>query len=97
MPSADILIESPIATSFRVEQVRGMFDVPGAASVKHEWHVNLPLEGKQWQIGLIVGASGSGKTTIGRRLSPTRSITKATNGPRKRRSLTVSQPVWMEP
>jgi GNAT superfamily N-acetyltransferase/alpha-D-ribose 1-methylphosphonate 5-triphosphate synthase subunit PhnL len=70
MPRADILIESPIEPSFRVEQVRGMFDVPEAVSVKHEWHVNLPLEGKQWQIGLIVGPSGSGKTTIGRRLFP---------------------------
>lgn len=47
-----------------------MFDVPNAASVKHEWHVDLPIEDKPWQIGLIVGPSGSGKTTIGRRLFP---------------------------
>lgn len=70
MPRADILIESPITPSFRVEQVRGMFDVPNAPSVKHQWHVDLPLEGKQWQIGLIVGPSGCGKTTIGKRLFP---------------------------
>lgn len=70
MPRADILIESPIRSSFRVEQVRGMFDVPTASSVKHEWHVDLPIEGKEWQLGLIVGPSGSGKTTIGRRLFP---------------------------
>jgi GNAT superfamily N-acetyltransferase len=47
-----------------------MFDVPTASSVKHEWHVDLPIEGKEWQLGLIVGPSGSGKTTIGRRLFP---------------------------
>ena len=70
MPSADILIESPIESSFRVEQVRGMFDVPKAGVIKHEWKVNMPLEEKPWQIGLIVGPSGSGKTTIGRRLFP---------------------------
>jgi GNAT superfamily N-acetyltransferase len=70
MPRADILIESPIKSSFRVEQVRGMFDVPSAGSVKHEWHVELPIEDTDWQIGLIVGPSGSGKTTIGRRLFP---------------------------
>jgi len=47
-----------------------MFDVPTAKSVRHEWHVNLPVEDKPWQIGLIVGPSGSGKTTLGRRLFP---------------------------
>lgn len=70
MPSADILIESPVESSFRVEQVRGMFDVPGSNAVTHEWHVEMPIEQKPWQIGLIVGPSGSGKTTIGRRLFP---------------------------
>lgn len=70
MPRADILIESPIKPSFRVQQVRGMFDVPSAKSVRHEWHVDLPVDGKTWQIGLIVGPSGSGKTTLGRRLFP---------------------------
>lgn len=70
MPSANILIESPVESSFRVEQVRGMFDVPNAGVIKHEWNVKMPLEQKPWQIGLIVGPSGSGKTTIGRRLFP---------------------------
>jgi ABC-type ATPase involved in cell division/GNAT superfamily N-acetyltransferase len=68
MPRAHLLIESPIETSFRVEQVRGMFDVPEQASIRHEWDVAIPVEDTEWQIGLIVGPSGSGKTTIGRRL-----------------------------
>lgn len=70
MPRAHLLIESPIETSFRVEQVRGMFDVPGQDVIHHEWDVDIPVEGTDWQIGLIVGPSGSGKTTIGRRLFP---------------------------
>ncbi len=70
MPQARILVESPIESSFRVELVRGMFDVPEQASVRHEWDVDIPVEGLDWQIGLIVGPSGSGKTTIGRRLFP---------------------------
>ena len=70
MPRVDAVIESPIASSFRVEQVRGMFDVPDAKTVRHEWHVDVPVEGKDWKIGLIVGPSGSGKTTLGRRLFP---------------------------
>ncbi len=70
MPRANILIQSPIRPSFRVEQVRGMFDVPAAATVDHRMHVDLPIEDFDWQIGLIVGPSGSGKTTIGERLFP---------------------------
>jgi ABC-type molybdenum transport system ATPase subunit/photorepair protein PhrA/GNAT superfamily N-acetyltransferase len=70
MPHAKIVLESPIESSFRVEQVRGMFDVPAKDLVRHEWDVNLPLEGHPWQLGLIVGPSGSGKTTLGRRLFP---------------------------
>jgi hypothetical protein len=32
--------------------------------------VDIPIEGTDWQLGLIVGPSGSGKTTIGKRLFP---------------------------
>jgi energy-coupling factor transporter ATP-binding protein EcfA2 len=70
MPRAHILIESPIESSFRVEQVRGLFDVPETRAIRHEWQVDLPIESIDWQIGLIVGPSGSGKTTIARRLFP---------------------------
>lgn len=64
MPRAHIVRRAPINDSFRVQQVRGMFDVPPSKDVVVEWDVNLPIEGKQWQIGVIVGPSGSGKTTI---------------------------------
>ncbi len=70
MPRAHVLVESPIEPSFRVEQVRGMFDVPAQETIRHEWTVDIPVEGTDWQIGLIVGPSGAGKTTIGRRLFP---------------------------
>lgn len=70
MPRAHLLVESPIRSSFRVEQVRGMFDVPDKTTIRHEWDVNLAIEEKPWRIGLIVGPSGSGKTTIGTRLFP---------------------------
>lgn len=70
MPRLEFVIESPIRSSFRVAQVAGMFDVPLQASVRHEWDVDLPIEGIDWQIGLLVGPSGSGKTTLGRRLFP---------------------------
>jgi SpoVK/Ycf46/Vps4 family AAA+-type ATPase len=65
-----IVVESPIENSPRVQQVRGMFDLPADAVSRVEWHVRLPLEERGWHIGLIVGPSGCGKTTIARRLYP---------------------------
>jgi GNAT superfamily N-acetyltransferase len=70
MPLAHIVRESPISDSFRTAQVMGMFDVPHRGSIRHEWDVELPLESHDWKIGLIVGSSGSGKTTIARELFP---------------------------
>jgi len=64
MPIANILRSSKITSSFRVEQIRGMFDVPNKTEINQEWNVELPIEDKPWDIGLIVGQSGSGKTTI---------------------------------
>ena len=34
MPRAHLLIESPVVSTFRVEQVRGMFDVPVQQSIR---------------------------------------------------------------
>jgi energy-coupling factor transporter ATP-binding protein EcfA2 len=96
MPGADRMSEahrgmivinrsSPIERTARVQQLEGMFDVAAAARSEESWRVDLPLEAKPWNVGLIVGPSGCGKTTIARELfngalagdfawSPTRSI-----------------------
>ncbi len=66
----NIVVESPILDSPRVQQVRGIFDLPQAQTSRLEWDVRLPLDEKRWHIGLIVGPSGCGKTTIARRLFP---------------------------
>lgn len=64
MAKTHITRESQVVPTFRVEQIRGMFDVPAKAKVHHEWDVDLPLEDKDWKIGVIVGPSGAGKSTI---------------------------------
>lgn len=46
-----------------------MFDVPHSAQNVHIT-ADLPLEGRDWTVGAIVGASGSGKSTIARALWP---------------------------
>ena len=64
MPSGHVVRRSPVVRSFRVDQVRGMFDISEKPEVLTEWNVSIPIEAEAWQIGAIVGASGSGKTTI---------------------------------
>src|SRR5437879_5884115 len=65
-----IEVETPIPDSPRVAQVRGIFDLPAGDTSRLSWEVNLPLEERNWHIGLIVGPSGCGKTTIARRFFP---------------------------
>src|SRR5262249_35111623 len=52
------------------QQVRGLFDLPPEKTSRVEWTVDLPLDARPWNIGLIVGPSGCGKTTIARHLFP---------------------------
>ena len=63
MPSSKFIVESKVGESFRINKVKGMFDCQ-MDSVKKEFDVNIPIENMKWNVGLIVGASGTGKTTI---------------------------------
>jgi len=58
----DIIRKSNIKSSFRVESVLGRFDI-SASKIEERFIGNIDLPEK-WSIGLIVGKSGSGKTTI---------------------------------
>jgi Fe-S cluster assembly ATPase SufC len=68
MPVTDIVVETPINKTFRVLNVASLYDLTLGKTSKEKWHVNLPIEDKSWKIGLIVGASGSGKTTIAKNI-----------------------------
>ncbi len=65
MPSFDILKSTNAVPTFRVESIRGMFDLQ-SAHVQERFNGAIDIEDRQWNIGAIVGASGSGKTTIAR-------------------------------
>lgn len=67
MPSFDHVISTKYKQTFRTAKVVGMFDVPIQEEMRRQWHVNLPIEQAEWSVGLIVGASGAGKTTIAKR------------------------------
>jgi len=63
MPSFDIIKTSEVAESFRNSRVFGMFDIAKSNTQTFELHgeINLP---EQWNIGCIIGPSGSGKSSI---------------------------------
>ena len=65
MQSIDLTInrEIEIQNSARVQQVASMFELPVSLTSECEWKLNFHLP-ERWQVGLIVGSSGSGKTTI---------------------------------
>lgn len=66
MPNFDIIRKSDIDETFRVSKIKNDFDVKtDHADERFTGEINLPDE---WQIGMIVGGSGTGKTTIGTEL-----------------------------
>lgn len=68
MPNFDIVRKSQPSNSFRVASILGMYDLD-ATEIKEHFCGNLDLP-ENWQIGLIVGASGTGKTSIAKELFP---------------------------
>lgn len=73
MPSFDINLKSDIDPTFRVQKIMSDFDVQIEHSQEHfKGEIKLP---EHWQIGLIVGNSGTGKTTIAKSIWPDAIIT----------------------
>lgn len=63
MPSFNIVKEINPSNSFRVESIKGNFDLE-LDHCKEVFKGNIDIEDKEWNIGLIVGGSGTGKSTI---------------------------------
>lgn len=66
MQDFDIVKRSQPGESFRVKSVMGTYDIQTNVAEEH-FRGSLDLD-FDWNIGLIVGRSGSGKTTIAREL-----------------------------
>jgi ABC-type glutathione transport system ATPase component len=66
MPHFNIIKQNKPANTFRVSKVCADFDVKFEHSNEHfEGDIELP---QKWNIGVIVGKSGTGKTTIAKEL-----------------------------
>lgn len=72
---AHIERSTAIKRTARVLQLEGIFDVPPAERSALTWDIELPLEEREWNIGLIVGPSGCGKSTIAAEMFPDSMIT----------------------
>ncbi len=70
MPRAHVVKTCEVKKTARLAQMQSMFDVAIMDRSREEWDVDLPLDEKPWNIGVIVGPSGCGKTCIARELWP---------------------------
>lgn len=64
----NVTVETRIPKSFRVDQVAGMFDVPLGDTSSESFNVEIPGTEEDWKIGVIVGPSGSGKSSVARKV-----------------------------
>jgi hypothetical protein len=68
MRSVDFVVETKLDPTPRVKQLSGMFDVPPREKLAHHWQGELPIDERDWNVGLIVGPSGAGKSSVKRQL-----------------------------
>ncbi len=66
MPNFNIIRETELSNSFRVKATIDKFTMVDE-KFKHEFKGNMELP-EEWNVGCIVGASGTGKTTVAREL-----------------------------
>lgn len=68
MPDFDINLKSVPSDSFRVARIMADFDVKKQHCAERiKGSINIP---EKWNIGVIVGPSGTGKTTIAKKIFP---------------------------
>ncbi len=64
----DIRVSTTLGDTYRANRVRSLFNVDPGQAAEHRVTVDLPHEAKPWRVGAIIGPSGTGKTTLGRRV-----------------------------
>lgn len=58
----------PAYESFRAAQVKSLFNATDDQATRFDLNAELPIDDQHWQVGVVVGPSGSGKSSIGRAL-----------------------------
>lgn len=57
-----------VADSYRLNRTQSLFNVESEMGTEFNLDADLPIEADDWKVGVIVGPSGSGKSSIGREL-----------------------------
>lgn len=68
MPRVDLTLTVDVERTPIVKQLEGIFDMPEKKRSAVDFHFDVPLHEKHWQIGLVVGPSGAGKSSVARHL-----------------------------
>lgn len=68
MRTVDLVVETQLERTPRVKQLSSMFDVPAQEKLAHAWKGEIPIDEREWNVGLIVGPSGAGKSSVSRQL-----------------------------
>lgn len=66
----DVDLVTKVPNTYRAARVIGTYDIPKVDEQHVRIQADIPLEGMDWNVGCIIGASGSGKSTIARNLWP---------------------------
>lgn len=69
MQSFDIVKKIEPEMTYRVSSVANAFDL-GIEKLEERFTGHIDLDGQEWNVGLIVGGSGTGKSTIAKEVFP---------------------------
>lgn len=67
MPNFNIIKKHKPTMSFRVNSIVSTYDLD-SENIEEKFNGNIEIENIDWKVGLIVGKSGTGKTTIAKQL-----------------------------
>jgi len=67
MKDYEVLLKSPVSTSFRCQKAADSLDINTSEKSVHHLKVSADINA-DYSIGLIIGASGSGKTTLAKQI-----------------------------
>lgn len=70
MPDLLVEVSTPVQGSSRLAQISSLMDVTVEEKSTNRWDVHLPVEDRDWLVGMVVGPSGSGKSSVARALWP---------------------------
>ena len=70
MPNFDIVKQSDVIKTFRTKAIVDTYELDATGIIEETFKGNIDIEDKEWNVGIVVGRSGTGKTTIAKDAFP---------------------------